>query len=1504
MPCRPRSLLLPVAVAAFHATWLTPDNAAGQVCNIKVVTDASPDYYDLPSMVHSITGRWATPEEKCWAMFYWNHLARRQTSPMILHGLELTDPIRQFNDYGYTMCSTVAGVNCGIWRQLGLPIKFWDISLHTVSECFYGGRWHMYDNSMSAIYTLCDGVTIAGVEDIGRAGACAASGGKTEPGHIAKYHCLNATSPNGFLTGADTPRDLAQEFRCFNPAGLKHRWYYHNWDWGHRYVLNLREGEVYTRTYHSLGKDRKYFVPNRGKDPEAANPRYRIRGNGVWTFQPRLTPAVYQRFLQSAREVEAVFPAGLQPARAGAPGSVVFKIQSANVTASQTIQADFLRRTARDAAAIEVSTNNGLTWTKVWQAAEEGPQTAQLELIDEVSGAYEILVRVTLQAAAAVADVRLQDLKITTTTMLNSKTQPALRLGQNTVYVDLGDQSDTVVLWPELQNGGYQPYVVQEQNIATAAEHPGYQGVLFAARPREEAFLVYKLATPADMTRLTYGGRFYNRAPQATIRLAHSLDAGQTWTETYRLTSTESPWDVIHYETVGKVPAGTRSALVKYSLNASEAGRGACSIYAMRLEANHQPVAPGFKPLEVTFRWNEVQRDRALVPRSHTQRVEKTPFRYTIHTGGADHPLVESLQLNLAGTEPATPSGYSDGREAGGERFADRWVTYGRNVLAGKPYTVSTQPTGQWGGSDPEGKKLTDGIVGPPYAGGIAPQTACLWDEKSGQPEITVDLGQVQAIGAVRVALTAGWPWWDALRGEVKDRIEVFTSPNGRQYVSHGQFDFDLRRKDIPINHLMPDDETARGFTFTKLLPTPVPARYVRFKVTPQRILGISEVQALDFVKYEPFDLRIALPDEKVASSAVGAGPSAVLAVRGARDPAPGPTDRSQESGRPAVGDFGKVARPAPSANARPAPSVNANAVQAGELVEELPTLRCLGVRWLIGGDANRNARVAVQFRQRGAQAWQPGLDLFRVESQGLRDGVRPPDGQTLYAGSVFGLRENTAYEVKLALIDPEGGGGERIVPMTTWAEPRWAADSPAIEAAPDNLPRVLETLKPGQAVRLRSGVYRGPWRWKSGTPEAPIGVVAAGDGEVVLDGGGGDTVIGASGLHDVIFEGLTIRNATWGIAVNEVARITVRRCTIADVENGFVAQRNGPRQQRFLLADNTIVGRATWPRTRGVEERGGIRLGGSGHVVCYNRIRGFADAVSVHPSYPCAAIDFYGNDISECTDDGLEMDYSEHNTRCFENRLTNVFQGISLQPVHGGPVYVFRNALLNVGQETFKLHNGPSGALLFHNTSVKAGMPWELMTGEAVSNCVSRNNLFVGTAASYAFENTAPMQGCDFDYDGFAGRWKLVLKWNKVRYPSLDDMQASAPVYRHLVQLDAKTLFQSGRTAPDDTAKQYSPKENDLRLGPHSSAVDAGVGLPNVNDAFVGDAPDLGAYEAGQTLPHYGPRATREAMHVSMLNPHAEDYPPSTRALWNPDHHDAPPAGFPPASAVAAGCL
>ena len=809
--------------------WLAGPACPAAVYNLKVVTDAAPDYSDLPSLVRSATANWPAPEEKCWAMFYWNHLARRQTAPMILHGMALTDPIRQFNDYGYTMCSTISGINCSIWDAMGLKPKYWDISNHTVPEVEYGGRFHMYDNSMTALYTLCDGKTIASVADIGAVGACEASGGRNEPGHIAKYHCLMSTSPRGFLTGADTIRSLDEEYRCFNPNGLKFRSYFYDWDRGHRYILNLRENESYTRYYHSLGRTAEFFVPNsNGKDPEAANPRYHIRGNGVWKWRPVQTPF---------------------NSRSGS----IFKIDGANVITALKIHFKVWKPVQQ--ASIAVSTSNGLTWHEVWRS-EPGfvlERSFDKQLISEVNGAYEVLVKVSYGGG------QLSELEFETTTMLNSKTQPKLLLGRNTIYIGAGEQTESIVVWPDLQGTNYKAHVVEEKNIATKAKHPGYMGVMYAAKPKEEAYVVFRVDAPHDITGFTYGGRLYNRAPKSHIDFQHSFDGGKTWTRSYSLTNTAQPWDVIHYETLKAVPAGTRSVLFKYSLEGSASGSDACSLYAVRMEVNHKPDEAAFHPIDVTFNWSERQADYSLVERSHTEHVTSLPHRYTINVGGADHPVVNSFRIAGAGAADAKP-GYSDGKDAGGEKFVPRRVTYGKNFARGKSYSVSVPSDTQWGAGDPDGTKLTDGIVGPPYPGGTAPASALLWN-KGQKPEITVDLGAEQTCGAFRIQLGAGWPWWDALKGQFKDKVEVLTSLDGKEFASQGFFDLNLRWKDLPVNHFWPDEEVIAGHNFELVAPMPVEARYVKFKVTPERALTVSEVEALDFIRYEPFDLRVALPE-------------------------------------------------------------------------------------------------------------------------------------------------------------------------------------------------------------------------------------------------------------------------------------------------------------------------------------------------------------------------------------------------------------------------------------------------------------------------------------------------------------------------------------------------------------------------------------------------------------------------------------------------------------------
>ena len=94
---------------------------------------------------------------------------------------------------------------------------------------------------------------------------------------------------------------------------------------------------------------------------------------------------------------------------------------------------------------------------------------------------------------------------------------------------------------------------------------------------------------------LEYGGRLYNRAPRSRIEFLHSFDDGRTW-QSYSLTNTAPPWDVIHYETVEEVPAAMRSVLFKYRLHGPDAGRDACSLYAVSMEEIIGPLTPRERP--------------------------------------------------------------------------------------------------------------------------------------------------------------------------------------------------------------------------------------------------------------------------------------------------------------------------------------------------------------------------------------------------------------------------------------------------------------------------------------------------------------------------------------------------------------------------------------------------------------------------------------------------------------------------------------------------------------------------------------------------------------------------------------------------------------------------------------------------------------------------------------------------------------------------------------------
>jgi hypothetical protein len=545
-----------------------------------------------------------------------------------------------------------------------------------------------------------------------------------------------------------------------------------------------------------------------------------------------------------------------------------------------------------------------------------------------------------------------------------------------------------------------------------------------------------------------------------------------------------------------------------------------------------------------------------------------------------------------------------------------------------------------------------------------------------------------------------------------------------------------------------------------------------------------------------------------------------------------------------------------------------------GEIMPDPGTLHCVSVRWPVKGDENKNAVIGVEYRKAGEKKWRPAMPLFRCETAALVE--KPPEGCWMFAGSVLNLVPDTNYEVRLRLIDPDGGNTEKLLTLQTWKEPFAPQPLRTLHVVQGDgggngtaenpfrgLGAAGAASRPGDLFLIHRGIYKGTFEVpKDGTAEAPIVWQGAGDGEAIIDGGGAHRGISASDRKYMFFENLTVQNAIWGMVAHGGAYLTIRRLKFQNIEYGFVATKTNGGQTCIFLADCTMQGPSVWPREKGIENARGVQITGTGIEVCYNRIRGFADGIDTFQSPPVRAVDFHNNDLMVLTDDGIETDYSEQNMRCFKNRITNAFQGISLQPVFGGPIYVYRNMVYGVEAEPYKLHNSPSGGVIMHNTTVTSGMPINVASpGAPIRNTILRNNLLIGSTkgGNYFMEMSQEMPGCDFDYDAYiGGPFPRFAKWCEGRiFGTMEEFTRGTGNEAHGICMSKYDGILASVKLPlaDARAQEFTPEANDLRLAQNSPLIDKGVIIPTVNDNFTGAAPDIGCYEFGDPVPQYGPR-------------------------------------------------
>ena len=598
-----------------------------------------------------------------------------------------------------------------------------------------------------------------------------------------------------------------------------------------------------------------------------------------------------------------------------------------------------------------------------------------------------------------------------------------------------------------------------------------------------------------------------------------------------------------------------------------------------------------------------------------------------------------------------------------------------------------------------------------------------------------------------------------------------------------------------------------------------------------------------------------------------------------------------------------------------------------GEFFVDPPTLVSLGFEWRTSGDDNRNARVDVTYRKKGEREWHKALPLLRLQNELVTGGL-PRDGgghyfhyvaPNMFAGSILNLEPGTEYECHFVLSDPDGvkGKPERTVVVRTRKEPQPAEGGHVYHVYPfgykgpkqdlaftgllaayymgadesDHSNVFPPRVQPGDIILVHAGTYKDNryvysgfdrtiaaygtpfegtyYLTQSGTPDKPIVIKNAGDGEVVFDGDGCQNLFNLMAANYNYFEGITVRNTNVAflLGIKNIAGASGFTLKHSRIENvGRAVEDDWSGSKDFYIADNVFIGRhdpnrlqswwtpTVWAKFPGypalITSEYAIKIYGQGHVVAYNYVANWHDGIDIatygdpdgtrlHQGSGRPApnelrdrvpvsIDFYNNDIYNMADNCIEADGGAHNIRVFRNRCFNSAGGaLSAQPTFGGPLYFYQNLIYDTTTGgPLKLIDTPAGVLIYQNTFVGQGR----LMGPA-SNVHFLNNLILADGWADPVLNLRTFTNySSSDYNGFylnpsaaaSFEWtspdfgtaadfsgKLVTR----TFKTLADYQKGTEQDQHSVLVDY-TIFAKAE-APDKNDPQhlYDPEDFDFEL-------------------------------------------------------------------------------------------
>lgn len=631
----------------------------GVVSHIKVLSDKVEDVSSLEAWKKSFIKPGMTDEQK--ALAVWESVVRfrHQDAPPneFLQGdVNVHDPIKTFNVYGYNMCCCAASNIEALARAVGLPARAWSIKAHNVPEVFYDGAWHMFDASLINYFRKPDGKIASVDEIIAAVTSWLAQHPELKGNHNKLLEFMRADGWTGWKRGPDLLANCSfYGSDGWLPAGT-HGWYstmqeydgstqflYEcGYSMGYEVNIQLRPGERLTRNW--FNKELHVNMDGSGNAPGCLKPkngqedmRYvrkfgdltagRI-GNGTHEYNVPLADGAFRTGALVAENLACKAEDKLSPAvhvkDAGQPGVLEFRMPSSYVYLTGTLTFKAVVGNGGEVVVL-FSDNNGLDWKEVKRVTASGEQTVDLQSL--VLRRYDYRLRFVLKGKGTGLDA----LKVTHDIQHSQRALPTLTQGKNTITFSAGAQEGTITI-----EGSLNPDHKGKQLLYTDF-HPTLNNVeerLLRVKGAQ-GDVTFPISTPGDMVRLRLGGHYRARDERDGWDVQVSFDDGKTFKTVDRFAGPTPAH--CKYITVSDVPPGTRKALVRFVGQQ----RNTTCVFSLRIDADYKQPHGGFRPVRITYLWEEGGIEKRDV---HVARQPNETYQITCESA----PVMKSIILELA----------------------------------------------------------------------------------------------------------------------------------------------------------------------------------------------------------------------------------------------------------------------------------------------------------------------------------------------------------------------------------------------------------------------------------------------------------------------------------------------------------------------------------------------------------------------------------------------------------------------------------------------------------------------------------------------------------------------------------------------------------------------------------------------------------------------------------------------------------------------------------------